>query len=184
MKLLKITQTYFDDIMRLVMKGISSKNTLTAEEYGAYGMDSRPPKDIIVLYTPTELIGSEAIIGVLNKNRKSEIGEARLFCTDADGNFKFNIWLRADGTILVGDSEAPADFTNFGVKFNELKTEFNTLKTDFNNLVNAYNGHIHPASGVIGTPPAVAVTVTTTLSQASPNTSNIDNAKNDKFKTN
>lgn len=180
MKILKVTQTYFNDLKQRIIKGWNGKSdTRTAKQLAPFGVDSNPVKDVPYIYMKTELDGKEVIVGFIQKDLLAEVGETRLFSTDTNGNLQTYIWLKnADNEMhLGGDS-------NFAVKFNELKTEFNKLKDDFNDLITSYNSHVHPAVGVIGTPPAVAVTVSPIASPASPNTSNIDNAKNEKIKTN
>lgn len=185
LKLLRVTQTKFNKLFQLVVTSVSSRNTLTAEEYGPYGNDSRPSKDTTAIYATTIRDGDECIIGYLNNNRKSEIGEHRLFCTDEAGNFKFNVWLRADGTLLMGDSDIPAEYVNYAVMFNELKIEFDKFQQAFNQHVTVYNSHIHPILNALpaATPPGV-VTSSPTLSTSTPSTAVIDNAKNIKIKTN
>jgi hypothetical protein len=123
-RLLRVTNTVLNKIFQLEIKAIASKSTYTAEDYGPYGTDSRPPKNATVIYITTERNGDEAIIGVLNKGRKAEIGEHRIFSTNADRLFKFNIWLTADGKVRIGNSDAPADYTNFATRYNELKTAY------------------------------------------------------------
>jgi len=129
LKLLKITQSTVDALTRRVVTlWNGNSTTVTAVQYGPYGEDSNPVKNSMGIYSPTELDGKEVCLGIMNKNAKAELGERRLYCTDANGDFKFNIWLRADGTVLIGDSEIPANYTNFAVKYNELKIEYDKTK--------------------------------------------------------
>lgn len=129
LKLLKITQSNNDSMMRRILTMFNGKtNTVTAVQYGPYGEDSNPVKDSVGIYTSTELDGKEVCLGIMNKNAKAELGERRLYATDANGAFKFNIWMRADGKVLIGDSEVPAEYTNFAVKYNELKIEYDKTK--------------------------------------------------------
>lgn len=102
--------------------------TRTGKQYGPPGFDGNPIEGMVALYTRTEVDGAEVFIGWLNRDCLSEPGEARVFSTDADGNFKFTMWLRADGTVLIGDSKIPAAYVNFAVKYNELKTEYDKTK--------------------------------------------------------
>jgi hypothetical protein len=174
-KLLKITGTSLNKLKQLVIKGWGgAASTLTAEEYSPFGTDSRPPTGMIAVYLRTEVDGSEAIIGYLHRDRLAEVGEHRIYSTNADGTLQTYIWLKADGTILLGGTD------NFAVKFNELKTEFNKLKTSFNDLVTLYNAHTHVTSCGAG---AGSATAPPLISRGSANTSNIDNVKNAKIKT-
>lgn len=179
-KLLLVTQTTIDKLYRRVVKAWNGANdTRTAIEASPYGVDSNPVKDMVALYVKSEVNGKESIVGYYNKQQLAEVGEARIFSTNSTGAFKFNVWLRADGTVLIGDSNSPAAYINNAVQFNELKVEFNELKAKFNSLVTAYNSHVHPY--VNGVTPAAT---SPTASQGTTSTANIDNAKNEKIKTN
>lgn len=180
--LLRLTATEINKKFQLIIKSISARRTYTAPEYGPYGNDSRAIQNTSVAYSTTQIDGAEIIIGCLKKNCKAEVGEHRLFCTDADGNFKFNIWLRADGTLLVGDSEIPADFINFGVKYNEAKTEIDKLKSTVDTLVTKWNAFA--SSYVPGSPLVTGLPPTLASSIVAVNTSDFTLMKNDKIKTN
>lgn len=151
-------------------------DTKEAKEAGPFGMDSNPTNGKVALFQRSEVYGKYYVIGYLNTQQKSEVGETRLFATDADGNFKFNLWLRADGTVLIGDSDAPSEYANFATKFNELKTGFDALKADHNTLVSLYNAHVH--SGVT----TGAGSSGPTPSQGTSSTASIDDAKNETVK--
>ncbi len=166
--------TEIDKLKRRIVKVLrfGKSDVQTCIESGPYGIDSNPVKDMIAVYAETSEKGKVAIVGYFNKNQKALTGELRLFSTDENGTEKFYTWLKNDGTIEIGGD------TNFAVKFNELKTEFNKLKQDFNDFVTQkYNIHTHP--GVTSGNSSTLVTPTI----GTVNTSNIDNAKNDKIKT-
>lgn len=182
LKLLKITQSTVDSLGRRVLTMFNGNvNTVTTVQYGPYGEDSSPIKDSIGIYAPTQMDGKEVCVGIMNKNAKAEPGERRLYCTDENGNFKFNIWLKADGTALQGDSDVPANYTNFAVKYNESKSELDALKKTVNDLITAFNQHSHldPVSGALP-PPTAVLNVIPVL----PNASVFANIKNDKIKYN
>lgn len=180
MKLLKVLSTALDRLARLEIQVWNGKSrTYTAKEIGPYGTDSNPIKDMQAIYATTEMDGAEVVIGYLNKSRLAEAGEHRIYATNATDTHKFSLWLRADGTALFGDSEIPADYTNFFVMFNELKTEFNELKGKYNDLATKFNAHTHIYSPGGGAPVPTAAPV----SAASQSTANIDNAKHTKIKT-
>ena len=142
-------------------------------EVAPYGYDASPVNDIYAVYSNTNTIGVPIIIGYFNKQQKAQTGESRIFATDSTGVFKYNVWLRADGTVLIGDSDEPSDYTNFLVKFNELKTGFDTLRTEVNSMVTVFNAHVHPAS--------VPVLITATPQTSA--TATIDSSKATKIKT-
>lgn len=169
----KVISTEIDTIKRRVVKILrfGKSDVQTALECGSYGIDSNPIKDMVAVYGETTEKGKVTIIGYINKNQKAGVGEFRTYATDANGAEKFYTWMKSDGTMEIGGD------SNFAVKFNELKTEFNALKTDYNNHINEYNLHTH-----LGVTVGSGATGTTTPS-TNINTSNIDNAKNDKIKT-
>lgn len=165
MKLLRITDSEINENGQLVVKAIGAKSTYTAEEYAPHGTDARPPKNTTALFSTTEAQGDEAMVGFLIVGRKAEIGEHRIFSTDANRNFKFNVWLRADGTCLIGDSDNPSEYTEFATLANELKTKLEEIKTSINNNATIYNAHTHldPVSGSTGPPSALQSQNTSTF---------------------
>lgn len=172
LKLLKITQSNVDALKRRILTlwngSKLNSSAVTAVQYGAYGEDSNPVKNSIGAYIPSEMDGKEICIGIMNQNAKAQLGERRLYCTDANGNFKFNIWMRADGTVLIGDSEVPADYVNFAVKYNELNTALQ-------NQITAINAeHVKIAAAIAAIIPGLYTPTTITL--------NITSAKNTKVK--
>lgn len=172
MNLVKVISTNTNDLKQRLIKVLrmGRSDVQTPIQSTPYGFDSNPVKDMIAVYSKTETDGSTVIIGYLNKNSIAAIGEVRLFSTDENGVEKFYTWLKNDGTIEIGGNQ------NFAVKFNELKTEFNKLKQSHNDLLTEYKTHVHTGGTLSG---STGATVSTQL----PNTSNIDNAKNDKIKT-
>lgn len=174
-KLLNITQTLINSAGQLIVKVIGSRTAYTAVDVGPYGIDARPIKNTTAAYLPTQIDGDEIIIGYLVSNKKAAEGEVRFFSTDTDGNEKFYTWLRSDGTYSIGGEN------NNAVKFNELKTEFNALKADHNTLVQKWNAFC--TAYIPGSPILTGSPGTLAGSTVSANTSNIDNAKNDKIKT-
>lgn len=189
-KLVRITETTWNNLKQLIVKAIGGYNiTYTTETYSEYGDDSRPIDEVTAIRLRTEADGDEAIIGYLLKDRLAEVGEKRLYATDEVGEIKFVVWLRNDGTCLQGDSNNPVDYTNFAVKFNELKTEFNSLKASYNDLVAKVNAnatllgtHTHPYINVAA--PAITSPSGVAGQSGSTNNANIDNAKNTKIKYN
>lgn len=147
-----------------------------------FGIDSNPTNDKRGLFVSTTTIGKYYSVGIINTNCKSEPGETRIFSTDATGTFKYNLWLRSDGTMLQGDSTNPAAYTNFAVKYNELKSENDKLKSTVDSLVTKWNSFC--SSYVPGSPTVIGLPPTLSTSTVTPNTSNFALIKNDKIKTN
>lgn len=169
----KIISTELDNIKRRLVKiQLFGKSDIqTPKEGMPFGLDSNPTKDMIALYAESKEKGKAYIIGYLVKNQKAEVGETRLFATDAQGNEQGYAWLKKDGTLeLLGN-------TNFAVKYNELKIELDALKKSHNDLLTEYKAHIHPTN-------ISAIVVSPTVSTQIPNTSDFSKAKNAKIKTN
>ncbi len=172
MNLVKTISTSVNNLSQRVIKffRFGKDDVQTALEYGPYGIDSNPVKDMIALYAPTTDKGETVIVGYLNKNQKAAPGEMRIFATDANAVEKFYIWMLANGTIEIGGT------ANYAVKFNELKTAFNSLQTSYNNFLIEYKLHVHTGGTISGsTGPTVSV--------QTPNAANIDTAKNANIKT-
>jgi hypothetical protein len=118
-------------------------------------------------------VGVPIVIGYFNTQQKAATGESRIFATDSTGAFKYNVWLKSDGTVLIGESDNPASYNNFLVKFNELKTGFDTLRTEVNSMVTVFNAHVHPSS----------VAISPTVTSQTPATATINSSKATKIKT-
>lgn len=180
MKLLSVLSTSFDSAKRLVIKAWNGKSdTRTAKQYAPYGLDSNPIKSRVALYGRTELDGAETIIGYLNVDCISEPGEIRLFSTDSGGVFKFNIRLKSDGTVLIGDSNNDGAFTDFAVKYNELKLETDKTKAYILALRNATQTALVAVDGLI---PGTSAAFIATMGALAPG--DISTSKNDKVKFN
>jgi len=139
-----------------------------------FGFDGNPTKDLVALYGSTTEKGKPVIIGYINKNQIADIGESRMYSTNADGAEQFYLHLKNDGTAEFGGD---ADFM---VRFNELKSGFDQLKSDFNSHVTTYNTHVHPFVGLaVGVPGST----TPTASTGTPSTASIDSSKIEEIKT-
>lgn len=174
MKLVKVTQTYFNDLKQLIVKAWNGKSdTRTAKNTAPYGVDSNPIKDCVAIYAKTEMNGKEYIIGYVNKDLVAQVGESRLFSTDSNGGLQFNVWLSNDGKLYLGTSDLKTDYQKHLARFEELKQGFDQFKADFNNFVATYNTHTHPS------PPAPVNPVVTspTTMPGTPTAATIDQSK-------
>jgi hypothetical protein len=192
----KVISTEWDDVKRLIVKVlfrgklIDGKGDLrTPKELSSYGIDSNPIAGKRAGYAKTGVDGKYYILGYLNTDRKAEPGESRMFSTDDEGGFKFNVWVRKNGEVLIGDSDVPDDYDNFLTKYNEMKEAFDELVEDHNNLVNLvnslianFNGHTHATSCGAGAGTAV-VTTNTEANTGSESTADMEPAKAEKIKT-
>lgn len=181
LKLMKITETSIDALRRRLVKLWNGNvDTVTAIQYGPFGSDSNPPAGSIAIYGRTEMDGKEVCIGVMSKEFLAAPGEHRIFSTDNNSAFKFNIWLRADGIAFIGDSNDPSDYTNFAVKHNELKQDLDALKATVNANAAIFNSHTH----LYAPGPGVPVPTAPTTTQSQSNSTDFSNIKNSKIKTN
>lgn len=170
--IVRTINTSVDSLGRRVVKFFRLGKTVeTAMQAGAYGTDAQPIKDAVAVYAQTGVKGKTVIIGYINKNAIADVGEHRLFSTDADGALQFYIHLKNDGTCDIGGN------SDNMVRYSELKSAFDELKQDFNTHVQNYNLHVHP--GVTPGPSSTAVTPTV----STPSQADISNAKIEEIKT-
>lgn len=173
--IVKTISTELDSLQRRVVKilRLGKSDTQTADQIAPHGIDSNPIKDMMAVYADTGEKGDKVILGYLNKNQVAAPGEFRIFSVNADGELQTFIWLKADGTILMG-----GDAKNM-VRFQELKTGFDELKSNHNDLVSAFNAHMHATAGSgAPSPPTPASGI-----PAQPSTASIDDSKIDEIKT-
>lgn len=173
MDIVKTISTDFDRLRNRIVKALrfGKTDTRTAKEVGPYGTDSNPIKGMSAVYSQTSNKRDRVIIGYLNKNQLAESGEHRTYSTDDQGELKFYIWQKKDGTCEIGGN------SDFMVRFNALKSGFDQLVDDHNDLVSKFNSHVH--SGV--TTGGGSSGITATPDNAS--TASIDEAKIEEIKT-
>ena len=150
MNIVKVLSTRISETKRLIKFLRYGKSDVQENyEVAPFGVDANPTKDMIAIYSKTDEIGNSVILGYINKNQLAEIGENRIYSTDADGVLSFYLHLKNDGTANFGGD------TDFMVRYSELESAFNELKDDFNTLVNTFNTHVHPGvtSGGASTSP-------------------------------
>lgn len=129
----KVLSTETDSTGRRIVKGYLLGNTPeTAFEAGPFGLDSNPVKNKIAIYAKGRENGKMFVVGYINIDQVAEVGETRLFSTDADGELKFHIWLHSDGTAEIGGN------TDNAVRYSKLEEAFNELQGKFNDFVDAY----------------------------------------------
>ena len=145
--------TFVTNAVRQVKIYALGRSVRTPYQVAAYGIDSNPIENMQAIFAPTSNSNTPGvIIGYINTGALAAIGEARMFSTDNNGNFKANIWCRNDGTILLGADNVPADYNDFLVKFNELQTSILNLQT-------ALNSHTHATGAGESAPPTIPFTI-------------------------
>jgi len=173
MNIVKVISTKLDDQSRRLIKYLRMGKSDVRESLQAspYGTDSNPIADMVAVYAPTLQNGKPVIIGYVNKNQIADVGEHRIFSTDADGLVKMFIHLKNDGTAEFG-----GDAKNM-VRFQELETGFNQLKSDFNSFITTFNIHLHA-----GVTPGIGTTASP-ITPGTPSAADISGAKIDEIKT-
>jgi hypothetical protein len=173
MNLVQVISSSFNDAKNRVVKFFryGPSDVQTSLEVSAAGVDSNPVKGMVALYAATSKKGKTVIIGYIKKDQLADVGELRLFSTNAQGAQKTYLWLKNDGNMEVG-----GDDDNL-VRYSELKKAFDELKGDVNGLIQKFNTHVHP--GVTSGLSSTLITVTL----ADPSTADVSGAKIDKIKT-
>lgn len=148
----KIVSTLIKDgIRELKILAYGGYDVRLVGECLPYGYDTNPIAKAKAFLTKVLGNGNDVVIGYRNKQAKAEPGESRLYATDEDGVVKFNIWLRADGSILIGDSDNPAAYTKHFVQYEAFNTVLQNYLTTLNtNIASGISG----AGGAYTTPPA------------------------------
>lgn len=131
-----VAKDKFSRIIKILRLG--TKDVREADEVSPFGIDSHPINDMIAIYAETIEGAEPVIIGYMNPKAIANIGELRLYSTDAQGSEKNYMWLKNDGNIEIGGS------SDNMVRFSKLEQGFNELRSDFNTFVTTYNSHTHP----------------------------------------
>lgn len=173
----KLISNTIDILGRVVSKFLSMGKGDVQEVVtsGPFGVDSRAVKDMVAIHAQTSVSGESVVIGFINKDCLSQVGETRLFSTDENGELQQFIWLKNNGDIHFG-----GDAGNL-TRFQELETGFNQLKSDHNELVSEWNSFC--ASYVPGSPTTIGLPPTLSTSTVTSSTASIEDSKIDKFKT-
>ena len=146
--LVKTISTQITNLIRTIkVLRYGNDDTVTGMEAMPYGDDSNPIAGMDAVYLELSSRKNKVIVGYINKQQLADIGEKRIYSTDANGNVQFYIWLHADGTCEFNGN------TNHLTQYEALATAFNELQTKFNNFAAAYT----PGSPTsVGTPPVIA----------------------------
>lgn len=170
MNIVKIISAKIADKGMLVVKFLRLGKNDVQETHASlpFGFDCMPIKDIEAVYATTGDMGAPVLVGFINRNLVSQVGESGLFSTNENGEIQTYLRLKNNGEIHFG-----GDAGNL-TRFQELEDGFNDLKSKVNSLITKYNTHIHPTPAGASSPTAT----TETSSQAS-----ISGAKIDEFKT-
>ena len=139
----------FKNTVLTVTARVLGKLTKTCNLATPFGMQTKPVGNWQCIYADTlNADNNPTIVGFINQNYSTQLqdGEVRLFAIDpADGTTeKSSVWLRNDGTVLIGKNRDPSLYTNFFVLYNELKEKLDALEAKLPHV------HADPASGFTG----------------------------------
>ena len=131
----KIISSEIDSKVRRVIKflRLGKYDVQTSFQVAPYGVDSNPIKDMVAIYGPTGEKGKTVIIGYINKNQVAAPGEYRTFSTDADGELKFYIHQKANGTCEIGGSSH--NLVRYTPLNSALQTELGIIAAAINAIV-------------------------------------------------
>lgn len=156
MNLVKLDSFDFDSVKRRILKFLryGQGDVQTAKDAGLFGFDSGPIKGMIAVYSPTALKGEKVIVGYINLDQIAQPGETRIFSTDANGELKTQIMLRANATIEIGGT---ADYM---VRYSKLEQAFNELQQKWNDFAAAYTPGSPSVTGLPATLPQSTADIT------------------------
>lgn len=119
-----VISTAKDAAKRLLVKvrRYGKDDVQTPTQAAPYGIDSNPIAGMKAIYSPTTESGKNVIIGYINKDHLSDVGEVRLFSTDSNGALKTYVWLKKNGDIQLGGN------TDNLVKYTPLNTSMEQLQ--------------------------------------------------------
>jgi hypothetical protein len=166
----------FDKFGRLLSKfeRMGKDDIQETETAAPPGFDSNPIKDMIAIHAPTGVSGESVVIGFINKDCITDVGESRMFSTDENGELKMWLHLKNNGTAEFG-----GDVDNM-VRYSELKTGYDKTKAALDAILTILNGAPIPEPGN-GAPSALQTALAAAL--VGKNTGDISGAKIDEIKT-
>jgi len=109
--------------------------------FEGFGEDSHPLKNMTALMTDTGADGEMAVIGFLDIEKVTALGEKRIFSLDSNGDVSSFIWLKNNGTIEFNGN------SNSLVKYNELKQKCDELQNFINQELTKIQAGISSAGG-------------------------------------
>lgn len=144
-------------------------------QVGPYGFDSCPIPDRIAVYSDTGEQGKSIVIGYINLNQLVNPGESRLYSEDENGNLKFYLWLKNNGTAEFGGTDDNL------VRFIPMEQAFDEVNDKLNDMISKWNAFA--AAYVPGSPTTVGLPSTLAGQNVSPSTADISGAKINEIKT-
>jgi len=128
-KFTKLISTSIDGTARRILKvlRLGKSDVQTSFECAPYGIDSNPIKDMIAIHAPSSEAGKTVVIGYINKNQMADVGEIRIFATNAQGAEQSYMWAKNNGDVELNGS------ANSAVRYAQLNSALQQQVT----LINA-----------------------------------------------
>lgn len=95
----------------------------TAKESYPFGFDSMPPEDWTAIYSDTSNNEEAVIIGYINKNQVSGVGESRMYALNSSKSVVGYVMCKASGVTEINGNQYTA------VRFSPLKTAIDAKDT-------------------------------------------------------
>lgn len=112
--------------------GLGKNDTKTAVQISPPGTDAPPIKGMVAVYSRTASKDGAVVVGYLLKDLVAKPGEHRTFSTNTDGELKFYIWQKDDGTCeLGGDADNLLRFSKTKEVVDEIQNDIAALKQVF-----------------------------------------------------
>lgn len=169
----KVSDSRVSGIKRLIkFLGFSKSDVQEIRNAAPFGIDSVPIKDMVAIYAETSVKGENVVVGYFNKSIIANKGDFRTFSMDSNGNVKFYIWQKNDGTCEIGGN------SDNMVRFIPTKQAFDELQNDVKLLKDIFT-----AWTPVPTDGGAALKLLVTPWAETPFLTNIDDAKIDEIKT-
>ena len=144
-----VSQLFSDGVRRMRVITASLFGAKVAPEASPAGYDGNPIPGLAAVFAETSKKGKPVFIGYINANQLSDVGEVRVYATDANGVEKAKIWAHNDGTVEIGGTSDIVNPNNL--------VQYQALELLLSNYFTAQNTAI--ATGVTSaggsyTPPA------------------------------
>jgi len=104
-KITKIISSAIESGRRILkILRLGKEDIQTSFESMPYGVDSVPVKDLIAIQMETSERGKTVVVGYINKNQIADVGELRIYATNAQGVEQGFIHLKNSGVLTANGS--------------------------------------------------------------------------------
>lgn len=174
MQRIKVISSDFNKIAQRVVKflGLGKNDTQTAVQLSPPGVDAAPIKGMVAVYSRTTSKDGSVVVGYILKDQLAKPGEHRTYSTDKNGELKFYIWQKDDGTCELGGA---ADNL---LRFSKTKDVIDEMQDDISALKQVFQTWVPVANDG-----GAALKAAAGAWMAQPLVKNIDEAKIDEIKT-